>query len=75
MINPQAVQLIATAAVVVAVVSGTLAGAAYLGHLRLADRHGACASLSRMLLAVMTTAGLVALVADHPGVWQLALGT
>lgn len=74
MINPQVLQLLATAAVVVAVLSGALAAAAHLAHLRLPDHAGGWALLARVLLAVMTTAGVVALVADHPEVWHLVLG-
>lgn len=71
MISTEASQLVATIAVAVAVVSGALAGAACLVNLRLRDRDGGYALLARQFLAVMTTAGMVALVADHAAVWHL----
>lgn len=70
MIGTEAGQLVAT----IAVVSGAPAGAACLLRLRLRlrDRDGGYAPLNRQLFAVTTSAGRVALVADHRAVRHLA---
>lgn len=89
MVSSEALQLVSTAAVAVAVLSGGLfVTFTLLVHVGLAGRLGAAvmgadadhptgrwaAWLARLFLAVCTTAGLVALVADHPAVWRLAPG-
>ncbi len=89
MTSPKSLELVASTAVTLAVLNAALfAVTALLVHSGLAARIGAAVMgadedqptdrwaswLARLFLAVFTTAGLIALVADHPAVWQLAPG-